>query len=143
VKRFLFGLARALDYRRQQLELEEVKLEVLLAERGRLDAESLRLETEVAGTRQSLMVTGSAESQELVAADLYLGHLAEEKKRQAAKLANWQERASKQQREMVEARRRVRLIEKLKDKQFAAWKSEADKEQENLSAELYLARWKK
>ena len=74
---------------------------------------------------------------------MYLGHLAGEKKRQAAKLANWQERASKQQREMLEARRRVRLIEKLKDKQFQAWKSEADREQENLSAELYLARWKK
>jgi flagellar export protein FliJ len=143
VKRFEFGLARALDFRRQQLELEEAKLEILLAERGRLDADSLRIDNEVDATRQSLMVTGSAQSQELVAADLYLGHLAAEKKRQAAKLADWQQRASKQHKAMVEVRRRVRLLEKLKEKQFQTWKAETDREQENLSAELFLARWKK
>lgn len=143
MKRFEFGLARALDFRRQQLELEEAKLEILLAERGRLDADSLRIDNEVDATRQSLMVTGSAQSQELVAADLYLGHLAAEKKRQAAKLADWQQRASKQHKAMVEVRRRVRLLEKLKEKQFQTWKAETDREQENLSAELFLARWKK
>jgi hypothetical protein len=44
---------------------------------------------------------------------------------------------------MVEARRRVRLLEKLEQKQLRLWKEEANRQQENLSAELYLARWKK
>ena len=102
-----------------------------------------RLEAEAVQTRRSLMVTGSAPSQDLVAADLYLRHLADQKKRQAAKLANWQARASKQQKAVVEARRRVRLIEKLEERQFQAWKAAADREQENLASELYLARWKR
>ena len=143
MKQFQFGLARVLDFRRQELEIEEAKLELLMAERGRLDADALRLEQEVDATRQSLMVTGSAQSQELVAADVYLGYLAGEKKRQAVRLADWQERASRQQREMVEARRRVRLLEKLEEKQRQAWKAGIGREQEKLSAELYLARWKK
>ena len=143
MKRFEFRLARVRDFRRQQLEMEEVKLEVLRAERQQIEAESLRLENEATGTRNSLMVTGSVEAQELVAADHYLHSLAAATKRQAAKLADWQVRTSKQQQAMVEARRRVRLLEKLEEKQLRLWKEEADREQENLSSELYLARWKK
>ena len=141
MKRFAFRLARVRDFRRRQLEIEEAKLEILRAERRQLEAESLRLENEMAGARNSLMVTGSVEAQELVAADHYLHCLATEKKRQAEKLAGWQQRSAKQQQAMVEARRRVRLLEKLEESQLRLWRAEAEREQENLSAELYLARW--
>lgn len=143
MKRFEFKLARVRDFRRQQLEVEEAKLEVLRAERQQLEAESLRLSNEAAGTRNALRATRPVEAQELVAADRYLRYLAEEEKRQAARTADWQQRTAKQQQAMLEARRRVRLLEKLEQKQVRLWKAEADREQENLSAELYLARWKK
>jgi flagellar export protein FliJ len=142
VKRFEFKLARVRDFRRQQLEVEESKLETLFAERQALEAESARLETEAGGIRRLLMVTGSAEAQELVAADRYLRYLAAEKTRHAARMADWGERARKQEAILVEARRGVRLLEKLEEKQLAEWNAEADREQENLSADLYLARWK-
>jgi hypothetical protein len=90
-----------------------------------------------------LMVTGFAESQDLVAADLYLRHLSAEKMRHASRVAEWQARASKQQQLVVEARRRVRLIEKLEERQLRDWKAAADREQENLASELFLARWKR
>ena len=89
------------------------------------------------------MVTGFAEAQELVAADLYLRHLSAEKRRHASRVAEWQARASKQQQAVVEARRRVRLIEKLEERQRRDWKAAADREQENLASELYLGRWKR
>ena len=76
-----------------------------------------------------------------MAADQYLRYLATVEKRQAAKIADWQQRAAKQQQAMLEARRRVRLLEKLEEKQLRLWKAEADREQENLAAELYLGRW--
>src|SRR5579872_5282482 len=111
MKRFEFSLHRVRDLRRQQLEVEEAKLQALAAERIELDrvAESLRSET--AQIRQSLMVTGSAEAQELVAADRYLRALHVAAKRHADKMANWQGRVQKQQEAMVEVRRRVRLLE--------------------------------
>jgi flagellar export protein FliJ len=143
VKRFEFGLARVRDFRRQQLELEEAKLQKLLAERQELEAESARLESDTVGTRNSLMVTGSAEAQDLAAADLYLRHLAASKKRHQEKMTAWQQRTRKQQEAIVEARRRLRLMEKLEEKQFREWKAGVDREQENLSSELYLARWKR
>jgi flagellar export protein FliJ len=142
VKRFEFQLARVRDYRRQQLDVQEVKLQSLLTERQALESESARLDTEVAGTRQSLMVTRSAESQDLVFLDSYLRHLAAEKKRHAVKVADWQARALKQREAVVEARRRVRLMEKLEERQFEEWKTALDRDQENLASELYLARWR-
>src|SRR6266540_1106954 len=143
MQRFHFALAKVLDFRRRQLELEEAKFEALHSERRALESESSRLEGEVLETRGSLMVTGFAESQDLVAADLYLRHLSAEKKRHASRVAEWQVRASKQQQAVVEARRRVRLFEKLEERQLREWKTAADREQENLAAELFLARWKR
>jgi flagellar export protein FliJ len=143
VQRFHFALAKVLDFRRRQLELEEAKFDALHAERRVLASESSRLEGEALHTRQSLMVTGFAESQDLVAADLYLRHLSAETRRHASRVAEWQTRASKQQQAVVEARRRVRLIEKLEERRLREWKAAVDREQENLASELYLARWKR
>ena len=141
MKRFQFPLARVRDFRRQQLEIEEAKLQRLLAERQSLEAEAYRLVSETGEARKSLAVTTSSQAGQLVAADRYLRHLQVVQKGHAAKLADWQTRAAKQRQVMVEARRRVRLLEKLEQKQLRQWQAEADREQENLSAELYLARW--
>lgn len=143
MKRFEFTLARVHDFRRRQLDLEEAKLQALLAERQGLETETARLQSEASRTRNSLMVTGSVEAQELVAANLYLRRLGIEQTGHAAKVTDWQNRVRKQQEAMVEARRRVRLMEKLEEKQRGAWQSAVDREQEDLASELFLARWKK
>ena len=143
MKRFQFQLSRVHELRREQLEVEEAKLGLLLAERQALEAESLRIENEAAATRVSLMVTGSAESQDLVASDTYLRRLAVERKKHAARTAEWQGRAAAQRHAVVEARRRVRLLDRLEERRRAEWGKAVDREQENLSAELFLARWKR
>jgi flagellar export protein FliJ len=145
MKRLEFRLEKVRDFRRQQLELEETKLEKLHAERRELHAESLRLEREAAATRRPLMATTSVsmEGCELAAADRYLRHLANARKRHTEKLTAFDTRLRKQQEAVLEARRRLRLIEKLEARQLSDWKREADREQENLSAELFLAQWNK
>jgi flagellar export protein FliJ len=143
VTRFHFPLEKVLDFRRLQLEAEEAKLEALHCERLALAAEWAHLESETTQTRLSLMVTGVAEAQELVASDLYLRHLSAMKKRLVARLTDWQTRADKQQQAIVEARRRVRLLEKLKERKLREWQMGVDREQENLASELYLAKWKR
>src|SRR6266550_4493466 len=143
MQRFHFPLEQVRDFRRQQLDMEEAKLEALHAERRALADEWSRLEGETAETRNSLMVTGVVEAQELAASDLYLRHLETVKKRHAARMADWQVRAGKQQQAIVEARRRVRLLEKLEERKLKEWQAAADREQENLASELYLAGWKR
>jgi len=143
VNRFRFPLQKVRDFRRRQLEAEEALLEALHTEREALVAESAHLESDAAQTRVSLMVTGVAEAQDLVASDLYLRHLSAGRKRLAARLADWQARAGRQRLAVVEARRRVRLLDKLEDRKLRAWQKGVDCEQENLASELYLARWKR
>jgi len=143
VNRFHFPLAKVRDFRQRQLEIEEAKLEALHAERQALAAESAHLERETEQTRLSLMVTGVVEAQELVACDRYLRQLSAGKKRLSARLEDWQARADKQQQAIVEARRRVRLLEKLEERKLREWQAGADREQENLASELYLAKWKR
>ena len=42
---------------------------------------------------------------------------------------------------MLEARRRCRLLERLKERRLAEWTAERDQELEEMAAETYLARW--
>ena len=42
---------------------------------------------------------------------------------------------------MLEARRRVRLLEKLKERSLAEWRAGRDKELEDMASESYLAGW--
>jgi hypothetical protein len=42
---------------------------------------------------------------------------------------------------MLEARRRCRLLERLKEHRLTEWTAERDREVEEIAAESYLARW--
>ena len=42
---------------------------------------------------------------------------------------------------MLEARRRCRLLEKLKERRLAEWRAAAEREIEALAAEAFLTRW--
>jgi hypothetical protein len=42
---------------------------------------------------------------------------------------------------VLEARRRYRLLERLKDRRWAEWQSAADRELDELAADSYLAQW--
>ena len=51
------------------------------------------------------------------------------------------QKLAEQQKLMLEARRRCRLLERLKDRRLAEWTAERDKELDEIAAESYLARW--
>jgi flagellar export protein FliJ len=130
------------NYRRQRLELEEAALDKLSSELRSLEADSARLDHETGRTRGLLMVTTSVDGRELVEADRYLRHLADARKRNTERVSDCRARIRKQREVVVEARRRLRLLEQLEERQRRDWTAESDREQENLSSELYLARWK-
>jgi len=44
---------------------------------------------------------------------------------------------------VLEAQRRVRLLERLRERRFSEWEAELNRELEALAAESYLARWKR
>ncbi len=141
MKRFLFPLERVRRWRAGQAALEELKLEQL---RGSLEAlrEAKRnMSRERSESELEVLGQASMEASELESLDAYRLHARnkirefENQERQAAA------QIEEQRQRVIQARRNMELLERLKQKALDAWQAESDREQENFAAELYLARW--
>ena len=138
---FHFRLEKVLAWRRTQLELAEIQFRreaAALAQLERaaadLEAHGLRTESEV---RDFSPLAGS-DLAALGGFRLYVERrareLAEQRAAQARKLAE-------SERAMLEARRRCRLLERLRERRLAEWQSANARELEQVAAESFLARF--
>src|SRR6266545_5211133 len=142
MKAFTFPLEKALEWRRIELELEEVRYKRQCAEVAELDRQ--RAEIEASGIRAEIQVR---EWNPVVAGDLAaLGSFRLRVKGEEAEIARRRaecvSKLAAQQARMLEARRRCRLLERLKYRRLAEWKFAQDRELDEIAAESYLARWK-
>ena len=140
MKKFSFPLDRVLVWRRVELDREQAVLQRLLAERNALAAR----ETEV--RRQRI------DSERLISANRYIDS------EFVATLPDWQsymkrtiasiseellvadQKTAQQQARFYEAKRRVGLLERLREKRLDHWESELSHEEEAFAAEAFLAR---
>jgi hypothetical protein len=141
MKAFQFPLAKALDWRRIQLELEEARYKQQIASLAGLDRQ--RAEVEASGIRAEIQVR---EWSPIAAGDLSaLGNFRLYIKSQESEIARRRfeaaQKLAEQQKLMLEARRRWRLLDRLKDRRLAEWTTGRDREVEQIAAESYLARW--
>jgi 5-methylcytosine-specific restriction endonuclease McrBC GTP-binding regulatory subunit McrB len=140
MKRFNFPLDRVRRWRLEQLNVEELKLQQLRAELESLAASKRLIQGELAQTQRQVLGQVSMQSSELETLDSYRLHI----RGRIRDLENreW-ERGTKvieQRAKVIEARRQFELLEQLRQKSFGAWKTALDKEQEDLAAELFLAK---
>ena len=141
MKAFQFPLEKALDWRRVQLELEEARYKQQLATLAALDRE--RAEVAAAG---SLAETQVREWNPVAAGDLtalasFRLYVKAQETGIAARRREAELKLAEQQKLMLEARRRCRLLERLKERRRAEWAIARDRELEEVAAESYLARW--
>ncbi len=139
MKTFRFRLQRVLNWRRQQLELVEATIERIHAELRNLDASRRRLQKSLWESELQIREPRVLEGSELGALARYQRFV---KARQATLLEERKQcevRLAEQRQKLEEARRRVRLLEKLQQRRLAEWKAEAAKEMEGLAGELSLA----
>jgi flagellar export protein FliJ len=138
---FHFRLQKVLDLRRTQLETEESRFKQQLAALAGLDSE--RAGWAAAGSRAETQVR---DFNQLAGCDLTaLGHFRLTVKQQqreidARRLA-CQKGIEAQQAAMLEARRRCRLLERLKERRLAEWTCGRDHELEQLASESFMAKW--
>jgi hypothetical protein len=138
---FRFPLQRVLDWRRTQLELEEIRFKQQLMAVAELDR--ARAELGAAGMKAESQVRDCTS---LAGGDLAaLGSFRLDVKKKdgeiAARRVACQKSLDTQQRTMLEARRGCRLLERLKDRRLAEWTSARDHELEELASESFLAKW--
>jgi hypothetical protein len=138
---FRFPLQKALDWRRTQLELEEARYKQQSAELAALDR--LRADIEASGIRVEVEVRAwdKLGGSDLAALDHFRLRLKKERVRIADQRIAAARKVTEQQEKMMEARRRCRLLERLRDRRLTEWQSANDKELESLATESYLARW--
>jgi flagellar export protein FliJ len=138
---FRFPLQRVLDLRNTQLEMEEVKLKQLMAAVADLDRR--RMEIENAGrsaeleVREWRPVTGG----DLAALGRYRMAVAQQEQNLDRQRVQAQQRVAEQHKVIQEARRRCRLLDRLKEKRLTEWETARDRELEEMAAESYLAQW--
>jgi hypothetical protein len=138
---FRFSLEKVLSWRRTELQAEEARLAGLFAERSRLDAAraGVRFARDSAGKR--LLEAGGIDGIELASLSGYRHRLENELIALDRQRAQSGEAILKQRARVVEFHRRVRLLEKLKDRRLGEWRLAWQRETDSLASEAFLARW--
>jgi len=139
VKKFSFPLETARRWRERQAEMEEGRLQALFAEKRAIERRTAALADELLAEHRRIE-DRSSEARELALLDAFRTWVNREKRRLGALRAECERRIAAQQAALVEARRRFQLVDRLKEKALVEWHAANAKEQEDLAAELYLAR---
>ena len=100
-----------------------------------------RAELEAAGIRAEVQVRAWAPlaGQDLAALSRFREHVAQEERSLEARRAACRQQLQEQHKLMLEARRRCRLLERLRERRWGEWRAESDRELEQFAAECYLA----
>lgn len=140
MKRFHFPLERVRRWRQDQADLEEFKLQQLFGERNGLMERRQLLLTQAETSERAVLSSESVEAQELAALESYRQHVAQRKAAIEREQGRVEQRIADQRHAVVEAQRRFELLDRLQHKAFLSWTAARDKEEEELAAELYLAK---
>lgn len=141
MKAFEFRLQRVADYRQQQLDLEKNRLQNLSGQMQRLDEERISLERQRSEAEHNVASRGENLTGEDVSAlagfQEYVARRAREMQQQKRELAA---EIDQQRTVVVEAERRVKLLDRLKDRKLREWKASSDRELDELASDSHLAR---
>jgi flagellar export protein FliJ len=147
VKKFRFPPDCLLALRRLQQEIEQARMEELAQTLGRMNRrkEQLHEARRCAEADVRLQMTPGEEVGLPAAGSLvpYLRRLGRAGRQLESEGAQLLARIGEQRQRLVEARQRREILEKFRAKALDQWRREADREQESLAGELFLAKWKK
>ena len=140
MKRFAFPLDRVRRWRNEQVSVEELKLQQLLAEAAKLAGMRRAADAELQRAEQDVLSRDTFDAVELSTLDAFRQY----SQRRIHQIESFAEqcaaKVSAQRESVLEARRRRELLERLHEKAWSEWKDSNDREQENLAAELFLAK---
>jgi flagellar export protein FliJ len=139
--RFQFRLQKVLEWREKQLELEDIRFKRQIAELASLDR--ARAELQSAGLQAEKQVRASAmvSGRDLSALAGYRRYVQTHGRKLEEQRAEAQKQLEARQNAMLEARRRCRLLERLKERRLSEWQLACDRELDQLASESFLALW--
>jgi flagellar biosynthesis chaperone FliJ len=143
MKPFHFSLERVLTWRATQLSLAEVRMEHLRAALISVEqaVEAILVRRLAAQTQvgKSAEVQGSA----LAALEALRLWTLRESQRLKTHATDLRRAVEEQNRVVTEARRQVRLVERLKERRYEAWKADSARAVEEMAGEFAVAQWRR
>src|SRR6266542_1197132 len=143
MKTFRFRLEQALTWRKLQQDQEQLALGKLFRRLEELEHAIAAVACERASVGRDLVAASHVDGRELAALSAYRERLARETLNLESLRQQQQRLTAEQRTRCIEAARRVRLLDKLKDRQRADWQYEAGREEERTASENFLAQWGK
>ncbi len=140
MKRFEFRLERVRKWRQDQADLEDQRLEQLYSELRAIETRRKEIESEAEMCRRGVLTQRTVTAEELAYMAAFRSWADEQVRRLIEQQREAESRVQKQKQRVLEAHRKFQLLDGLKDKALVGWTVERDKEQEELAAELYLAK---
>ena len=141
MKAYRFRLARLLELRRRTLDQAEAELAQALAAAWAAEERAARLERESAQLAASAHSKLSWSAREMIAAEVWREALGRRYREALGDAAKRRARIPALQGKVREARVGVRALESLDERRRREWSREADRQEEALASELFLARW--
>lgn len=140
MKSFQFPLEKVLAFRKRQWEAEAAILESLIANRAHLESERRRVETSMEEAVNQLAGAAWVSSESV--AEFRLAHASsrEAVREIATQLASLHAKIVEQQRAFLDARRNYELVARLREKRYAEWLKDVNRQEEADATESYLGR---
>jgi flagellar biosynthesis chaperone FliJ len=143
MSRFQFPLQRVLSWRESQLSIEEADLERLRFELTTLETALRELESREAQEVELMQCPRSLKAGELAGIANARKWVVWERKRLQSRIADCLRRIELKTAALMEARRKVRLMERLKERRQASWTREDNRALEDLAGESAVAAWRR
>jgi hypothetical protein len=138
---FRFRLARVMDWYEKQSRLEAERLRLCAEQVVRTQGEIDRHREDVLTHQMELLAKANPETHELAALGPFQRGARKQEHRLRQKLKTGEEVTAKQREISQAAERRLRLIEKLRERRQAEHQYLFDRELEEIASEAYLARY--
>ncbi|MBI4889767.1 MAG: hypothetical protein HY821_04020 [Acidobacteria bacterium] len=143
MKKFKFPLEKLRGLRQVRLEMVQAQMMALLAERSALEQRQLMLDRQELNARDELRVKRELGFEELSAMEGFRRWAELERERMRRSALQLNERVEDQRKALLEARRDVEALNRLRDRKLTGWRQEVDQEMESTVAELVIARWRR
>ena len=137
--KFEFQMEAVLQYRRLIEGREQVLLDGLIRERDYWAWQDRQLEEASQNARRSAPDYARDGRYPMGGQDAFTARAARQQKQVAQRQAECLQRVALQQEKLAEARRSVKLLEKLREKAYEAWQREQNRQLEELAADSYQA----
>ena len=138
---FHFRLEKVLAWRRTELELEQYKMRLLCVELEQIEQSRARLTAERVVAHHEILRARRIDGAELNAHAARLVYFDGQDRALLRRRSEQEQLIAEAHKRLLEAQRRLRLLEKLKAGRHAQWQTELNREIEAFAAEAHLARW--